>query len=92
MDEKIGSKHSIASGYELPEDLPLSFAYVVTTAAEGNQSGSDPTFSLSGYGGTEKIFSNRYARSGFNVRIAIYRITNAKKGSVIKGSSGFLFY
>ena len=96
-DEEKISMYSIASGYELPEDLPLAFAYVVTTAhgsngVDGNSAGSDPTFSLSGYGGTKKVFSNKYARNGFNVRVAIYRVTNAKRGSVVKGSSGFLFY
>lgn len=80
------------SGYELPEDLPLGFVFVDTTGTTGNSSAPTPLFSLTGYGYTEKIYSSGWASGGFNHKWAIYKLVNVKKGAVIKGSSGKLFY
>lgn len=90
-------KHSIASGYKLPEDVPVAYAYVVTTAAgsdgeDGNNAGSDPVFTVNSCTNRSLIFSQKYARSGFNVRVALYRVTGMPAGTTVKGSDGLLFY
>lgn len=89
--------YSISKGYTLPVDVASAYAYVVTTAygtdgVDGNHAGSDPTFSVNGGGRYTKLFGQKYARCGFNVRVALYHVVNAPAGTVITGSSGLLFY
>lgn len=104
-DEKMQSTGSgeefdtyeISSGYTLPEDVKSAYAYVVTTAyttggGDGNYAGNDPLFSVNGGGRYTKLFGKRYARNGFNVRVALYHVMNAPAGTVITGSNGLLFY
>ena len=90
-------KYSISSGYTLPEDVPVAFAYVVTTAhadsgEDGNKTGSDPVLTVNKCKGLTKLFGKRYAKNGFNVRVGLYYITGLPAGAEIKGSSGLLFY
>lgn len=88
----IPQKAGISKGYTLPEDLPSAYAFVCITCNEGNHAGSDPVFEIKGGGHYEKILSERYYANGYNARVALYYITNAPKGAVIKGSNGKLFY
>ncbi len=102
-EEKINStgselsSHNISSGYKLPVDVKSAYAYVVTTAhsgsgVDGNNAGEDPVFTVSGGGRYTRLFSQKYARNGFNVRVALYHVMNAPAGAVVKGSDGRLFY
>ncbi|MDE7429161.1 MAG: hypothetical protein K2N00_07845 [Lachnospiraceae bacterium] len=95
-DEELGT-YEITSGYTLPEDVKSAYAYVVTTAystggSDGNHVGEEPQFTVTGGGHYTQLFSKRYARNGFNVRVGIYHVMNAPAGTVITGSNGLLFY
>ena len=90
-------RHSISTGYTLPKDVPAAFAYVVTTAhgsngVDGNLAGSDPVLTVGTCKSKTKLFSNIYARNGFNVRVGLYYMTGLPAGTKIKGSDGMLFY
>lgn len=90
-------QYAINTVYTLPEDVPTAFAYVVTTAhsgsgIDGNQAGADPVLTVSSCKSFTKLFSNRYARNGFNVRISLYYLTGLPAGTEIEGSNGLLFY
>lgn len=89
--EELGT-YNIASGYTLPVDVKSAYAYVVSTSHDGNQAGEDPKFTVIGGGHYTRLFSQRYARYGFNVRVGLYHLMNAPAGTVIAGSSGLLFY
>lgn len=93
---KLGA-HSISSNYKLPVDVASAYAYVVTTnystgGADGNVVGSDPIFTANGGGSYTKLFGNKYARNGFNVRVGLYHLRNAPAGTVVRGDNGLLFY
>lgn len=90
-------QYTISTAYTLPEDVPAAFAYVVTTAHgtdgnDGNMAGSDPVLTVSGCKSLTKLLSKKYARNGFNVRVALYYMTGLSAGTEIKGSGGVLFY
>lgn len=94
--EGLGS-YDISSGYILPVDVASAYAYAVTWAhsdsgADGNTAGSNPYFTVNGGGRYTQLFSQRYARNGFNVRVALYHVANAPAGTVVTGSNGLLFY
>lgn len=94
--EGLGS-YDISSGYTLPVDVASAYAYAVTWAngssgVNGNTAGTDPYFTVNGGGRYTMLFSQRYARNGFNVRVRLYHVMNAPAGTVITGSSGLLFY
>lgn len=89
--EELGT-YEITSGYTLPVDVKSAYAYVVSTAYGSNQAGEDPKFTVTGGGHYTRLFSQRYARNGFNVRVGLYHVMNAPAGTVITGSSGLLFY
>lgn len=84
--------YDISSGYTLPVDVASAYAYVAVTSSEGNSGGSDPIFTVSGGGRYTQLLTKRYARSGFNARVALYHVVNAPAGTVITGSNGLLFY
>lgn len=95
---KLGS-YNISSGYTLPVDVASAYAYVVTTAfadgdegIDGNIAGSDPVFTVKGGGSYARLFYQKYARGGYNVRVALYHVKNAPAGARITGSNGRLFY
>lgn len=90
-------KHSISSTHTLSQDVSSAFAYVVTMAhgsdgVDGNEAGSDPVLTVSKYESLTKLFAQRYARNGFNVRVGLYYMTGLPSGAKIKGSGGLLFY
>lgn len=90
-------KHSISSTHTLSKDVTAAFAYVVTMAhasdgIDGNEAGVDPVLTVSSYKSLKKLFGERYARNGFNVRVGLYYMTGLPAGTKIKGSSGLLFY
>lgn len=102
-DEKINSagdglrSYNISSGHKLLTDVKSAYAYVVTTAysnsgSDGNHVGDDPVFTVTGGGRYTRLFSEKYARNGYNVRVALYHVMNAPAGAVVKGSNGRLFY
>lgn len=89
--------YEISSGYTLPVDVASAFAYVVTISpqyfsGDGNSAGSNPIFTVNGGGRYTQLFAQRYARNGFNIRVALYNVMNAPAGTVITGSNGLLFY
>lgn len=88
----IPKKVGVSKGYTLTEDLASAYAYVVSTCNDGNHAGADPVFEVKGGGHYEKIFSAKYTDRGYNVRTALYYISDAPQGSVVKGSNGILFY
>lgn len=89
--------YEISSGYTLPVDVASAYAYVVTISpqnfsGDGNLAGSNPIFTVNGGGRYTQLFAKRYARNGFNIRVALYNVMNAPAGTVITGSNGLLFY
>lgn len=90
-------QYLIDTVYTLPQDVPTAFAYVVTYAyatdgIDGNNAGADPVLTVSGCKSLTKLFSKKYARNGFNVRVGLYYLTGLPAGTEIQGSNGLLFY
>lgn len=84
--------YDITKGYTIPEYLPRALAYVVTTSSDGNNGGSNPVFEISSSGLCKRLFTKKYARNGFNVRVSLYYVENVPAGTVVKGSNGLLYY
>lgn len=85
-------EHDISSTYTIPEGIKTAFAILHTTGSGSSTAASVPVLDLQGGGTSKRLYYDSFGQSGYNVKIALYHLSNVPKGATVKGSHGTLFY
>ena len=84
--------YSCGAGYTMPVDRDLALVYAVRTGETGNQSAPNPSITITGDGEAKKLAGGDYARSGWDVKCAVWAVSGLSVGSVVKAPGGKIIY